>query len=411
MTLISAQPITQSHSFGKRVVRITSYAVLGTWLIESPLRYGLHWLGAEFLIYLRDAALLLIIGYALSHEILARCLGILTVTLVVFGAHFCAGLLQHGDLARAAMGFKLFFPFVAGLAMGPHLSRRALSARAFALAWLIVSLGILLDWAFELPWQGLRYTVLGQEVEANRLWTTGGVERVSGFARQSYEAASQLLLAACGLVILQRPLFGALVIIATLALIALTTSKGVFLAGSFVWLSTVMRGVTRSTIPQAVILSMVATSCIIMPWLAVADMVSVRVACEDMIFGSLSDRIRNTWPDAIAHYERSSRILGGGLGAVGVGAGVHGATNNPGDNLFLYLLASCGPAAAAYLIVLAAGGLALRDARADRDRFLFLAVLSGFVIGLTANVVEATVLPFTLGCAAAVAARRAKASS
>ena len=59
--------------------------------------------------------------------------------------------------------------------------------------WAITIGGIFLTWKWHAPWVGFDYEVGGVKLDASREWTIGGIDRLAGFSRSSFDAALQCL--------------------------------------------------------------------------------------------------------------------------------------------------------------------------------------------------------------------------
>ncbi len=96
------------------------------------------------------------------------------------------------------------------------------------LLWFLVIgslLGIYLDYTFTLPWKGLEYEVGGQNIEGNREWDAGGIDRLAGFGRSS--ATTAIILSCLSLYIIgqaKNKVVAISIFILTLLGIILTTT-------------------------------------------------------------------------------------------------------------------------------------------------------------------------------------------
>lgn len=378
--------------------------VLASYVLESPLRYALNLVGAEPLLYLRDVVLALLVAAALVSSGVTRRTGSAATATVAVAAHGLAGWLLIGSPMQVLLGMKIFLPFLAGMA-GHRLlvPDGGAPVKVYGTLWVLACGGVLADFWLTMPWEGLAYTVMGHEVAGNRAWFAGELTRLAGFSRASYEAAVQVLV--LGIVILRAVRATAVRVgigLTTAAVIALTTTKGVLMAFAVVAVALLApRAFLRPLILAAGIV------CALLPALAVVGVLSFGVGVDDVVFGSLSDRIRNTWPGAFAILAHGHYVLGGGLGSIGVPLDIfHPTAPNPGDNLFVYLAVAFGVFALPYFMWLVAAGRRL----AEHDRTQALLILACLVAGVTMSVIEGAFWSLFLGAALGRAAELSAAS-
>lgn len=379
--------------------------VLASYVFESPLRYALNLGHLQALLYLRDAGLALVVLGGLVSCALKGTLDAAAAVTAALVAHGIAGWLMVGSAMQALLGMKIFLPLLAGMAGHRYLLADGRPPpKLLAALWFGACGGVLLNQWVAMPWEGLSYEVLGHDVEANMTWYAGELSRLSGFARASYEAAAQILVLSIFLLVTLRSAGLRLLIwVAGLAAITLTTTKGVSMA--YLAVGIVMLLPRRHLRP---LLLAAGLLCVLVPVLSVAGLLSLSATLDDVLLGSFADRMRNTWPGALAILADGHVILGGGLGAIGVPLDIFQPQQpNPGDNLFVYMAVAFGVFALPYFGLLVAAGRRL----AEPERAAALVVFACLVTGLTMSVIEGAFASLFLGGALGRAAFRSAAHS
>ena len=291
-----------------------------------------------------------------------------------------------------------------------HMQDRVLNA--LVPVFFVATAGVLLNVFVTYPWTDATYEVLGQTRDAGREWSAYGQQRLGGFSRASFVAASQILLGYCALEHRLRS-FGWRAFWWAVGLVAVyyTTSKSPFLAmallpGTYFVIGRLRRtdGVKR----QWTAIALMAFWIVLIfagPFLAVTyghELYPNGVGVGRS-YSSLADRILNTWPKAIAMIDwrdPMSWLVGRGLGGIGAPQTFFEPPGNPGDNLAIYLFAEFGLLAfvLAALIVRSGVRAVNASARGRRDFALIIAMLG---IASAANVIEGVTTMAIFGLALA----------
>jgi hypothetical protein len=395
-------------------------AWLSTYLLEGPLRGGLFAIGQQNLLYLRDAVAVVSIALALAVPLVRgdKLPPGLVVMVWLLAVHACIGMLMGGTLFQRLFGVKIFIPVLYTVAIFPAVQQHfTLFLRGMAVCFTVSVVGVLVnEMVGEMPWEGLRYDTAFGTVQATRQWwMTGGLRRLAGLARASFDAA--MMIGVCGVMFLAiaRPLWlRVLVAAAGMVAIFLTTSKGMVAAfgAAVLWLALANRSPASFKVGVAIVVSLLLLTCLVP---TVFMVVSVPTHPQEIppLLSSLWDRFSWMWPSA---YE----LLPGGFGPLtGVGLGGIGtalehpderAVHNSGDSIFVYFFVTFGLAGIAYLVVPLLTILHL-GASTDRHAFVWAGLLViTYGYGLSINMVEqpfyASVLGLLYGKAFAVLAGR-----
>ena len=382
-------------------------AWLATYVVEGPLRGALSSIGAANLLYLRDlvgaaSIAVALVGPLLHKERPAPGLVLMAWLLAV---HVCIGLLLGGTVFQRLFGIKIFVPVLYALALYPVVQRHfGLFMRAMGLFFVIASAGVFINAVVgEMPWEGLKYdTAFGAVQTTRQWWMSGGVSRLPGFARASFDAA--MVIGVCGVLLLAalRPVWlRAAVAAAGLAAIFLTTSKGMVVAFAVaaLWLVPANRSAASFKSGRVLVAVLMLVTCLV-PTLFMIVSVPEHPTEMPPLLSSLWDRFSWMWPNA---YE----LLPDGFGALtGVGPGGIGTAlehpeelviPNSGDSIFVYYFVSFGLAGILYLAwpVLA---LFKRDSARDPRAFVWAGLLIvTYGYGLSINMVEQSFFASVLG--------------
>src|SRR5689334_19866531 len=186
------------ESTGVRAPRLHVWVALAmalSYIFESPVRYALLRAHVPTLIYLRDLAAFALIGFAVfSWMTGARRLFPVMVALYVLFLHLLCGVLLLPGVLQPLLGLKVFFTFLFGMVASAAIAERGPAMlRLSLLALLATAFGVFLDKFVEFPWAGEAYESAIATVQVSREWTSGGVPRLAGFARASFDAATIVL--------------------------------------------------------------------------------------------------------------------------------------------------------------------------------------------------------------------------
>jgi hypothetical protein len=385
--------------------RWVAFGMAMTYLFEGPARYVLMLAHVPTLIYLRDVAAFTLVAFAVSSWLGGeRRLFPLVVAVYVLFLHLFCGVLTLPSAVQPLLGLKVFFTFLFGMAAAGAIAERTQVLPKLALAAFIASVcGVAMDVVIDFPWAGEAYESAIGTVQISREWSSGGIPRLAGFARASFDAASILLVLIVPLLASRwNVLFRAMLWVTAFVTIWLTTSKGALLAliAVAVWAVLESGAATKRLVLPWI--AGFASICLAMPILATQFGFGVRRSEVASWLSSFLERIDFMWPDALAiWFTHGNLFTGRGLGGIGFAQGAaEWWRYNAADNLMIYLLVSFGLFAIVY-----AGGflLSLRRTFAADPSLEFLArcvrgwALVVFSYGCTSNMVEQPLMNMVIG--------------
>ena len=370
------------------------YLLINT--VEGLLRYTLLAAGLPFLIYSRDAFIVVVVLWFLLSGLRRRScsLPLAIVLLIICFWSIIACKYVH-NVRQTAFGIKLFLPHMLGIIAAPALlDARKNTAKWIALLWLLAVSGVFFSAVVDVPWSGLSYEVGGVEIEGTRSWTIGGVPRLAGFGRSSTEVAIQILFFATYMVCFgrSRVLRLAVWIISAPALL-LATTRAAIIAYGLVSLFLIVQAVLPSLeCFWKQILSVTAALMVVLPLIPSnsLDALSRMSGGGVANIKSLYMRMEDTWPEAFDLLKQEgSPVFGRGIGGISIPQRLfEQEAHNPGDNLFLYLLLVFGWFSLAIIIAIVIGLQALKLSGDMGSLFAFCAGLALFGIGLLLNGIE-----------------------
>ncbi len=382
-------------------------AWLSTYLVEGPLRGGLYGIGLQNLLYTRDLVAVTGIAAGLLLPLVrgSRPAPGLVVMTWLLALHVCIGLLLGGTLFQRLFGVKMFLPVLYAAVIFPAIQRHfGLFARAMAVFFAISVVGVLINQLVgEMPWEGMHYdTAFGPVQTTRQWWMDGGLRRLPGFARASFDAA--MMIGVCGVVILalaRRPGSRALIAVSGITAITLTTSKGMVIAFALaaLWLGIGSRSAASFAVGRAIVVALLLLTCLVP---TVFMVVSVPTDPLEMppLLSSLWDRFSWMWPSA---YELLPEHWGAitGVGPGGIGTALDRPDErtlpNSGDSIFVYYFVTFGLAGIAYL-AFALLAILRRGAAADPRAFVWAGLLIiTYGYGLSINMVEQAFFASFLG--------------
>jgi hypothetical protein len=366
---------------------------LGIYTLEAPVRYGLYLAGKDSFILLRDGLMLgplVVLGAAQATRTRLHPAFWAAGVLMAFHGLVLVG--TEGSLLGAAYGAKilmnlLFGFFAASLLTAPS----GWVLKAFALFWVLILIGALLDkFVMVFPWTGMETVVGDLSVDVSKDWQISDpfARRVAGFTRSSIAVAAVLPCLSIVLMCRLKSLWAR-------AAIALPGLAGVFLS--------TQKGSLIAFLPIAAILCLPAAFRIV--WLRICFIVFLVLAAGLPLFThglsldhgrgvfsmeSLYLRIVYTWPDAWAWIEHHQMMwFGVGLGGIGGPQRLYAPDQfNPTDNIALLLYAYFGLFAVLYVAFIVR--LAFRPVTGEASRVEpALAILAfAFGYGIVLSLIE-----------------------
>jgi hypothetical protein len=376
---------------------------------DSVIRWVFNMAHADAAIYLRDVDLILMAGLCLFTIVVeGKDITRVVVLCVALAGLGCASLCSGLGVAQTAFGVKLWLPFIAGvLLVEADMTAGVDLPKLWGLMWAAVCAGIFINYFVVYPWSGLLVDVGDVAISANREWTAGGVRRLSGFSRSSFDGAVIVLMLFIYLLnrwqgVLTRM---GLVLVSAVA-IGLTTAKGAAAALLFCallapLLSSVRSNASAMRVPLLGSVLAVAAAGLIIP------VVSEQLPFPHMqqgsvafwIFSSFVERAQTTWPHAFELLSNWQWLTGRGIGGIG-SSQLRFEPNvySPADSMFIYLYVTAGLLGALFYIYVAVATLRLQLGLMHH-RMVYLFVGSCVVYGLTMNVIESAVFAMALGAA------------
>lgn len=398
-----SQTLRETITARERFVLLAALAFVGATLTAGPLRMYLSLAGAAPLIYLPNGLLLVAIGWQLLAEPRERGVTATRLIALLIPPYAVAIGLQFLSPVQVGMGLYVLLPFCFGIACGPEFERHWESvARVVPLLWLIAVTGVLVNLRVEYPWEGFGYGLGNLEVEGSRQWyADGGIKRLAGFARASFDAAVQIQFAGILLALgIRRPLFRAVVWAVTVAAILPTNSKGVLLVAA-VLAPLVIAGRALPQTPLRALPFVFGSIGLALPMstlLFTFDSPLREPALASATF-SFFDRLNHMWPEAWALlYEDGNFLLGRGIGGIGTAQTYfEPAMFNAGDNLFMYGFVVFGWTALPGFALLLLRSLRIRPNRSAAQTRLYCLLLATLVYGSITNIIENAVSALICG--------------
>jgi hypothetical protein len=400
--VLSAQP-QFIPDMRERFVLFAALAYIAMTLLAGPARMYLSLAGVAPLIYIPNLLIMLAIAwqfFAGSHTHGFSPLSLIALLLPIYAAVIG---MQFVSPLQTAMGVYVLMPFWFGLCCGPLLIRHwHLAGRAVPFLWAIAVAGILANLYIEYPWEGFEYELGDLDVEGSREWyAAGGVKRLAGFARASFDAAVHVQLLGILLTLQVRsPLMRILVWAITIAAIVPTTSKGMLLV-TMVLTPVVL---LRNALPESPLRALPALFGMIGLALPTATLLftfnsefSNRTLANATF--SFYDRLNYMWPEAWELIrQHGNLLLGRGIGGIGTAQTYfEESLFNAGDNIFMYWFVVFGWAALPGFALLILKTLKLRPHGSDEQMRIFCLLLATIVYGTMTNIVENAVFAIVCG--------------
>lgn len=380
---------------------------LVSFAFEGLVRYSLDRAGAGSLLYLRDIVPLAVVTgciYAWMAGFVRPTL--LLLALLVLLIHFFIGYYYLGGLVQRLFGFKVFMPFLLGVAyctlMNGVVKQKYIP---WILGALLISISAVIANKFvAMPWEGAEFeTVFGVAQQA-RNNTALGVRRLTGLARAAYDVASVILV--CLVIVLayyRKPAIKfALWGLATVA-IALTTTKAALFSALIIGFCAVFYETRYASKIFRFVVFGTLLLCVGMPVLSLYLNVSTHEVVDSFAWwlSSFAVRMEYMWPRAFEVWtEHGNVLIGRGLGGLGFpqryGAG-EWKVLNVADNLFVYWTVIFGIVGWGYALVLLWRLFHWKPTAPFDSRLVFGFMVVLFSFGLTASVIEQPILLFSMG--------------
>jgi hypothetical protein len=267
----------------------------------------------------------------------------------------------------------------------------------------LACLGIFLNAAFDMPWTGEMVDSAAGEVAASREWTSGGVRRLAGFARDSVAASTIVATTCIPLIVASNVhfLYRLLIIAISFTAIVLTTSKGSLMALVVIaFFGLFFSKDSRSNRLQPIFFVGPAVGIAIPALVYMFDAKLEVNSSIGALLASFADRINITWPLAFDLFKRSGNIfLGRGLGGIGFGQFFsEAAYYNSADNVMVSLFVSMGLASVVYIYILM---FRLRENAGNISPYIWRCIVGWliywYIYGITTNTIEIPFFMFFAG--------------
>jgi hypothetical protein len=374
-------------------------------LAAGVIRWVLDMVGGAVLTYIPNAFMLLCILFVFSCEIYYARLRHMTLAFLIW-VLLCllVGIYNTGSPAQAVFALWVLLPFFFGLSVGPILMKpHPLRPLFYVIVFVVAVGGVLVHDFVALPWVGVSYQVGGVELEGAREWhASGGKQRLSGFARSSFDVAGQILVAAGLLSLCIKNAWVRLALWSFCAFaISLSTSKGILLTLFMAWLAS--ESLIRRNIRLLQGIFILGIIWLILPPVMGWTMdwsQAARVDIDHPLYGSFIDRMNDMWPRALdLATEHGVPLLGRGLGGIGVPLSIfEPAFANAGDNLWVYMAVIGGIFSIPILIAgyMQIFKLCRLPLAVENREILILAVIVNWYGGVS-NILEHAVLALIFG--------------
>lgn len=367
--------------------------------LEAPLRYAFSLVGAVWIIYLRDVAILaamlaLACQQFWRHQLQAAF--VVFAAVVVF--HGVVSFLQCGAIVAVFMGMKTLLPLMFGAIFLPIFLRGKRFISLFLFGMLLISaVGIVADYkGYPMPWKGMNATVGDYTVVVNKKWNFQGEDRIGGFARDSIVASTILAFIGTYVLLFSRSiLFRAVISAATLGLIYLTTSKGGLLAFLLTIIACLLP-MKRSQLLNKVLLACAFAAMVLLPIV----LPNYSMPPSPSILLSFYDRVERVWPSSWHNIDSHSWIFGSGMGNIGVGQQfLRFEDVDPADNLFLLAYGYFGIFSLVYLGLPFFAALRRKSPVDALGRYAIINLIYIFSYGIVINAIEGSIVAFMMGSA------------
>lgn len=377
-------------------------ALLATYLVslafEGPLRYVLAVASLPDALYVRDAipvasTLFLFTRPLIGQQRIELAIAVPSAILVFHAAYAAMLGVSWFSIAFSLKVF-MFIPY--GIAMWPLVRQRWRAALTFmSIVFAATLAGVLVNFIVgTLPWEGLEYrTAFGTVSTTRSWWIPGGISRLPGFTRTSFNAAMILgISGALAMLRFRRVPLQLLIAAAAFAGIVVTTSKGMVLAFPIAaaWLVLQSFHPTRG---HLLVGTLCALTLALPPLVVFGDFGAVLSADSfPPLLLSVWERFTMMWPDAFALLPQGpAALLGGGLGSIGTPQMFGDAPHllNAADNFAVFMLVNFGLPGLIYYALPAIGlhRLALAE-RPEVARAGAALLLIAYGYGMSINMVE-----------------------
>jgi hypothetical protein len=384
------------QEYDNRAIYYGLLVYISSFVFEGVIRYFLHFLGLEYLIYFRDIILLLFILYyilfTLTHFTINK---VFLIVIFIMMFHSIIGFIFVRNIFLILFGWKIFLPFLCGILFGfLFITHIKSTNRVFLLLVFCAILGIFLNYYQEFPWGDLQYKLGGFDIEAVRSWETFDFRRLSGASRASFDAAIQILLLSIFLIQYLKSNYVKIIVwVLAGPAILLTTTKGIVITYIIITMGLLAYWIVPNyhKIYQKILfipLALVIAIPLFSNYISQFNM--------PLILASFLERIMYTYPDSFRMIQNNGNwLLGRGLGGMGTGQLFFELDKySPGDNIFMYAYGNFGVFSILYFIYFA---IISQSLELKSELFYYLLILSLFVYGIVTAAFENALFNLFLG--------------
>lgn len=384
------------YGFYLLLICLTSY------VLESPIKYVLGKAHIGPAIYGRDAFATVIIFLAFASWMAGRSFTAAIPATVILLAHAFYGIMIQQSLIQPFIGLKLYMTFLLGMASYVTFrERQAQMVRWYLLMYILTVIGVCINWATDMPWTGETFDSVVGATEVSREWTTGGIRRLAGFAKASFDASTIVVTFGAALALIPGLSIWVqlLLLLTTAGIVVLTTSKGSMLALVFVASYIAWRRKDENRF-GAFLYAAPAVMLAIPALLFAFEFKATVHGSLWFLLSSFAERINWMWPRAFGNLgSLQGAILGRGVGGIGFPQRFgEGMIYNSADNVMVYLFVSFGLATLVYLYFTLNK---LKAAAAHIPTYIWTCLVSWLLYwifyGFTTNLVENPLFSFFVG--------------
>lgn len=375
---------------------------LTSYILESPLKYALGKAHISQIIYGRDAFAAFVIVIAFASWMSGKTFTAAIPATFILVAHAFYGILIQGSLIQPFIGLKLYLTFLLGIAcFATFRENQRLVVRWYIAMYVLTVIGVCINWATDMPWAGETFESAVGATEVSREWTTGGIRRLAGFAKASFDASTIVVTIGAALALIPglSVWMQLALLLTSIGIVVLTTSKGSMLALVFIALYIGLR--RRSENRLGVFFYVAPAAMLAIPLLLFAFEYKATVHGDLwFLLSSFAERINWMWPRAFGNLGSwQGAILGRGVGGIGFPQRFgEGLIYNSADNVMVYLFVSFGIAALIYVYITLKK---LEVAAPSITPYIWGCLLSWLLYwifyGFTTNLIENPLFSFFIG--------------
>lgn len=279
----------------------------------------------------------------------------LIFTVLIIGVFLIYALYDHLSFWQNAFGFYIWSGFLLGALLWVS-GKEGQVFKYFPALWACTVIGVFINSLTKMPWAGMEYEVNGVTMAAARQWGSAGVDRLAGFTRASYSAATIIMISYCQILASKNrtTLVKFAAYILSCVAVFLTTSKSelaiVILLPIILYGGRALQGFIRG---GELAYSKAVTGILVGLVVLLPVLYSSHAAYHysGPSYGFLTGetmlmRTNGMWPEAFDLLDKDgSPLIGRGIGGVGTALGMNDPVPdevNSADNLFVYVYVQAG---------------------------------------------------------------------